>query len=113
MICDTLKVKLVALILCGALNVTFAASLPNHYPINFGEAGSIDRIDFNRQEIVVGDQQYRLHPGIAVHRLHTTGLGSFSNLSTGKNVGCSITVDGNLTDLWMLPDDYDFNENDG
>lgn len=83
--------------------VTVFASAPN----DFARVTTIDGINLDAQKIMIGDTTYNLHAGIAVRELRTQNLVSFSDLTVGTRVGCEVTEDGYVSEIWILPDGYE------
>lgn len=94
------------LLLAGA---GWAAILPSWYPESFKIVGTIDRLDVENDEIVIGDRTFRVTKDTQVHLL-TRQNSSLNALATGMTVGCEETIDGagrrTALTIYQLPDDY-------
>ncbi len=76
-------------------------------PSDFGRVTTIDGINLESQQIIIGDRTYKLHSGISVRNFRNSELMSFNQLAIGTKVGCEITEDGYISEIWVLPENYE------
>jgi len=88
---------------------TWAADLPDYYPPSFRTWGTLDRLDIQSGEAVIGDMKMTLSDNIHVYTL-SSRFSSVHSLQTGTKVGFAMSARGNdtplITDIWVLPDNY-------
>lgn len=76
-------------------------------PSDFGRVTTIDGINLSSQTIVIGDSTYNLHSGISVRNFRNSELMSVNQLNVGAKVGCEISEDGYISEIWVLPENYE------
>ncbi len=86
-----------------------ATALPDYYPQAFRFTGTLQLIDPSRDIIVVADTQMSIPGNLKVHTLNTQ-YGTINSLRPGMKVGAALGVSRNgrpiITEIWVLPDDY-------
>jgi len=83
-----------------------AVTLPDYYPEKFQKAGTIDRVDIRRGDIVINDSLKQLSMNARVHSL-TTEFSSVQRLRAGMKIGyatTSINGKSQITEIWILSD---------
>lgn len=91
---------LVTLFLAAA--TTFAAA-----PDDFSRVTTVDGINLAAQKIIIGDVTYNLHSGVVVRKHSNGNLVGFNELAVGTRVGCEISEEDVISEIWILSDDYD------
>lgn len=99
------------LIVIAFASTAIAQRLPAHYPADgFQRTGIIDAVIVEENRIVIGDISYRLSSDVAVHSLTAKDV-SIARLRPGVHVGIRNGRSRVITELWLLPLNYDASRN--
>ncbi len=84
------------------------AEFPNYYPKDgFPRVGTLDSVQLGRQVVVINDVPYSLSNNVIIHSLRSYSVPT-SQLRIGSQVGYKMAAGGRLvTEIWLLPDDYE------
>lgn len=84
-----------------------AQRLPAHYPSEgFQRTGVVDAILLEENRIVIGDISYAISNDVVVHSPTAKDV-SIARLRPGVHVGIRNSRSRVLTELWLLPRNYD------
>ena len=101
-----LTAAVVALALSG---IAAAQGLPDYYPEEgFQRTALVDTLYTEAQRIVIGDLSYTYSPNVVVHSPRSYSV-PVSSLKPGTRVGFKTLENRGrvITEIWVLPDNYD------
>lgn len=76
---------------------------------DFQRAGRVDAIDTEAGTIVIDDIPYQLSASVVVHSTKDSRV-SITRLRAGAVVGYKLTVNRQISELWLLPDSYNWRQ---
>lgn len=95
------------LIAIALASTAFAQRLPAHYPSEgFQRTGIVDAVLLDENRIVIGDISYAVSDNVVIHSLTAKDV-SIARLRPGVRVGIRNGRSRVLTELWLLPSNYD------
>lgn len=95
------------LIALAFASTAIAQRLPAHYPSEgFQRTGIVDAVLLEENRIVIGDISYPVSKDIVIHSLTAKDV-SIARLRPGVHVGIRNSRSRVLTELWLLPSNYD------
>ena len=83
----------------------WADGLPDYYPGLFSVMGTLDGISPGAHTVVIQDQELRLQGQVMVHTTDTR-YGTLNILRNGMYVGANPDRHGNISEIWVLPADF-------
>jgi hypothetical protein len=100
--------RIILTILCLLLTSlpVIAGKVPDYYPEKFQSWGKLNRLDTERNVIVVNDAALRLAPQVKVYTVNTR-FGTLDQLREGMTIG--LQARGSkavVSEVWVLPKDY-------
>jgi hypothetical protein len=107
------KAIITAAVLASCVGTTGAADVPAR---KFQITGSVDRLDVNKGEIVIGDILYRLGPNIKVigdkrHSSQSRSLRLGSKVGANSYAGASNGSSGQyIYEIRVFPDNFDLSK---
>ena len=103
------KATFTAVVLLGWLATAAAADAPTH---KFQITGTVDRVDVDKGELVIGDMLYRLGPNVKVSGNNKHGSQS-RTLRLGSKVGANIyqgPAGQYVYEIHVFPDNFDLSK---
>lgn len=96
-----------ALLLAVVLTTfAYARDLPAYYPDKLGRSGEIDAVYLDEGHIVIDDIPYAISSNVVVHSLSAYSV-SRARLRPGSQVAFRMGGDRTITNIWLLPRNYD------
>ena len=98
-----------SMLVCMWATAALAYDLPAYYPKDgFRRAGVIDAVHFEEERIVIDDVPFQYSPNVVVHSLSAYSV-SRTRLQPGVLVAYKVGGNRVITEIWLLPQDYDVN----
>ncbi len=83
-----------------------AQDLPKYYPKEgFQRTGVVDAIHVEDSTLVINDIPHRFSQNVIVHSLNSYRV-PFTHVRQGVRVGYKFANNGEIIELWLLPENY-------